>query len=321
MRSKVILCRSGDYKPSRELVQGLEESFPSVRFVDIQKEQFMSRLDDVSDAQVFVGWPDDEQLSAMPSLKWVQLPSAGANGYTDRPALKEHVMLTNSSGVFGVPGAEHAIALMLAFTRQLHIHWDQQKERIWKRNPDCLEVQDANVGIIGLGDIGGEIAKRAKGLGANVLAVKRTVSERLPYVDYIYPLEQVDTLLSECDFVIMALPQTPDTERFLNEERIRRMKQGAVFINVGRGPTVDEQALIQALRDGHLSGAGLDVTDVEPLPQESPLWNTPNVFITSHSVGVSPRKEERRVKLISENLKRFLAGEQLMNLVDRKAGY
>lgn len=320
-KTKVILCRSGDYDPDQALVDDIKENFSSVDFIDIRSQEFHSRENEMTDADVFVGWPNDEQLAAMPSLRWIYLPSAGANAYTDRQTVGENVMITNSSGVFGVPGAEHAIALMLALTRELHIHFNQQKQKIWKRNPICLEVQDSNVGIIGLGDIGGEIAKRAKGLGAHVTAVRRHASECPPYVDRMYPIEQLDTLLAESDFVFMALPLTDETKGFLHRERIQKMKKGAVFINVGRGPTVDEPALIEALQYGNLTGAGLDVTDEEPLPNASPLWDMPNVLITSHSVGVSPRKEERRMKLLSENLKRFLAGEELINLVDRKAGY
>ncbi|TBL80115.1 D-2-hydroxyacid dehydrogenase [Paenibacillus thalictri] len=320
-QTKVILCRTGDYNPGRELVQALEREFPEVHFIDLPKGEFEQRKEEVKDAQVFVGWPDENQLNALPELRWIQLPSAGANGYTQRSALAEHVIVTNSSGVFGVAGAEHAIALMLAFTRQLHVHYDQQRRKIWKRNPYCLEVQDSTVGIIGLGDIGGGIAQRAKGLGARVIAVKRTVTACPPFVDRLYALEDVDSLLAEADFLVLALPLTAETQGFLNAERIGRIKKGAVLINVGRGPTVDESALIRALQNGDISGAGLDVTDVEPLPQISPLWELPNVLITSHSVGVTPRKEERRVSILRQNLRRFLSGEEMMNRVDRTAGY
>jgi phosphoglycerate dehydrogenase-like enzyme len=318
---KVILCQSGDYRPDLGLIGTLREKFPTIQFVDILKEEFSGQLETLRDAEVFVGWPTDDQLTELTCLRWIQLPSAGANGYTQRPALHETIAVTNSSGVFGVPGAEHAVALMLAFARQLPIHFDQQRRKVWKRNPACLEVQDATVGIIGLGDIGSEIAKRAKGLGAAVLAVKRSPTDCPPYVDQMFALNEIDHVLASSDFLVMALPLTEETHGFLDEKRIQRMKRGAIFINVGRGSTVDEAALIQALRGGRLGGAGLDVTDTEPLPEDSPLWELPNVLITSHSVGVSPRKEERRMKLLVQNLERYIKGEPLLNLVDRKAGY
>lgn len=125
---KVVLCRSGDYDPEPKLVLDLVERFPAVRIIDLKREEFQRRREEVRDAEVFVGWPDDDQLAAMPSLRWLQLPSAGANGYTNRPSLSEQVVVTNSSGVFGIPGAEHAIALMLSFTRQLHVHFEPEKE-------------------------------------------------------------------------------------------------------------------------------------------------------------------------------------------------
>ncbi|GIQ69949.1 D-2-hydroxyacid dehydrogenase [Xylanibacillus composti] len=320
-RTKVILCRSGDYDPDVKLVRQLADEFPEVTFVDLRKDEFLARQEELLDAEVFVGWPTREQLEALPNLKWVQLQSAGANGYTNNPYLREDVALTNASGVFNVPGAEHALALMLAFARQLHVHFDQQQNKRWKRNPLCLEIQSSTVGVIGLGGIGGETAKRAKALGARVVAVKRNPDAPPPYVDRLYPIEEVEELLAVSDFVVMALPLTEETRGFLHADRIAKIKRGAVLINVGRGPTVDERALIQALQEGALFGAGLDVTEVEPLPEESPLWGMPNVIITSHSVGVSPRKEERRMELLSANLRRFLAGEPLHNLVDRNAGY
>ncbi len=320
-QTKVILCRGGDYYPDAELVQQLADAFPNVDFVDTRKEQLDEQLDMHQDAEVFLGWPTREQLEGLPNLKWVQLQSAGANGYTNNPYLRDDVALTNASGVFDVPGAEHSLALMLAFTRQLPVYFDQQQRKVWKSNPGCLEIQSSTVGVIGLGGIGGETAKRAKALGARVVAVKRNPANKPTYIDQLYPIDEVDTLLAESDFVVMALPLTGDTQGFLNAGRIAKMKKGAVLINVGRGPTVDEGALIQALQSGALLGAGLDVTEVEPLPADNPLWEMSNVIITSHSLGVSPRKEERRVELLTANLKRFLAGEPLLNLVDRNAGY
>lgn len=320
-KTKVILCRGGDYDPEEELVRKLAEAFPEADIVDIRKERLDMQLEEHQDAEVFVGWPTREQLEALPRLKWVQLQSAGANGYTNNPYLRDDIVLTNASGVFNVPGAEHALALMLAFTRQLHVHMDQQRRKVWKRNPSCLEIQSSTVGVIGLGGIGGETAKRAKALGAQVVAVKRNPADKPSYVDRLYAMEEVEELLAVSDFVVMALPLTRETAGFLHAERIAKIKPGAVLINVGRGPTVDEAALVHALQSGALSGAGLDVTEVEPLPEDSPLWEMANVIITSHSVGISPRKEERRMDLLSANLRRYLAGEPLLNVVDRNAGY
>jgi phosphoglycerate dehydrogenase-like enzyme len=176
-QTKVALCRSGDFDPDHALVESLRMQFPTVSLVDLRKEKFADRLEELKGTEAFIGWPDDEQLHSLPLLRWVQLPSAGANGYTSgRSALREDVQITNSSGVFGVPGAEHALALLLAIARQLPIHFEQQQRKQWRRNPYSLEIDGSTAAIIGLGDIGMEIARRVKAFGASVLAVKRVAS-------------------------------------------------------------------------------------------------------------------------------------------------
>jgi phosphoglycerate dehydrogenase-like enzyme len=313
------MCYSGDFVLDDRHVARLQKRFPQVEFIGKKREEF--EASELKEAEVFIGWPSDEELAAMPLLKWVQLPSAGADGYVNKAALSEDVVVTNSSGVFGVPGAEHALALMLAFTRQLHVHFRQQTERVWKRNPYCLEIQDSTVMVIGLGDIGTEVARKAKGLGAHVIAVKRSLADRPAFVDELCLTDDLDKILPVSDFIVCTVPLTVETRGMINADRIKRMKQGAVFINVGRGATVDEEALIEALRSGHLEGAGLDVTEVEPLPEASPLWSMPNVIITSHAVGVTPKKAERRTELYITNFEKFLQGEPLINTVVRTRGY
>ena len=316
---KAVMSYSGDFYLDDNHVEQLKEQFPQVKFVAMNKEELVS--EDLADAVVYVGWPSDEELQAMPLLQWVQLPSAGADNYVNRPTMKESVVVTNASGVFGVPGAEHALALMLAFTRQLPVHFRQQSERIWKRNPYCLEIQDSTVVVVGLGDIGTEVARKAKGLGAYVIAVKRSAGERPPFVDELCKITDLDSALAKADFIVLALPSTDETNGIINADRIKLMKKGAVFVNVGRGTVVDELALIEALQSGHLEGAGLDVTEVEPLPDTSPLWSMPNVIITSHAVGVTPKKSARRTALLTTNIERFLQGEALLNTVIRTRGY
>lgn len=319
MATKVILGYSADFQFERRHVETISARFPEVTIIGRDKADLQPA--DLRGAHVYIGWPTDEELQAMPELQWIQLPSAGVDRYVNNPLVASDVTITNASGVFGVPGAEHAIALMLAFTRQLHVHFRQQTERIWKRNPHCLEVQDSVVTVIGLGDIGTEVARKAKGLGAYVIAVKRTVSDCPPFVDELCLTADMDAALAKSDFVVSTVPLTAETRELLDAERIRRIKRGAVFVNVGRGKTVDESALIAALQDGHLEGAGLDVTAVEPLPAHSPLWSMPNVLITSHAVGVSPKKADRRLRLFMENLERFLAGRPLANAVVKSRGY
>ncbi|MDF2958934.1 MAG: D-2-hydroxyacid dehydrogenase [Paenibacillus sp.] len=316
---KAVLSYAGDFTLDDSHEEKLRKQLPQVTFVCKKRSELVKS--DLEDAVVFIGWPTDEELLAMPSLRWVQLPSAGADSIVNRPLLKDDVTVTTSSGVFGVPGAEHALALMLAFTRQLHVHLRQQSERIWKRNPYCLEIQDSVVTVIGMGDIGTEAARKAKGLGAYVIGVKRSLAEPPPFVDELCLTSDLDSALAKSDFIVSALPLTHETKGIISAERIQRMKRGAVFVNVGRGPTVDEEALIEALQSGRLEGAGLDVTEIEPLPDTSPLWSMPNVIITSHAVGVTPKKAQRRTGLFLENFEKFLQGEPLRNTVVRSRGY
>ena len=316
---KAVLYYTGDFNFKKEIVSELQNKFSQIQFLEIDNENYS--VEDIKDADIFMGWPNDDMIDIMENLKWLQLPSAGADSYIQHPGLEEEVILTNSSGVFDVPGAEHVIAFMTAFTRQLKLHIQQQEKHIWKRNPKCLEIQDSTVAVVGLGNIGKETAKKIKGLGARVIGIKRDISDKPSYVDELYTSDSINEVLKRSDFVVNTLPHTEQTDKYFSEERINNMKAGAVFINIGRGKTVDEPALIKALKKGHLEGAGLDVTAEEPLPESSPLWDMNNVIITSHSVGVSPRKPERRANLLETNIEKFLEGKELVNQVDRNLGY
>ncbi len=316
---KVVLNYSGDFSFNENILTQLKCNFSKVRFLIAEKDNYTP--EDIEDADIFMGWPDDEMLKTMTDLKWLQLPSAGAGGYIKHPDLKDNVILTNSSGIFDVPGAEHTIALIFAFARQLKIHFKQQNQHIWKRNPRCLEIQDSIISIIGLGSIGSEIARKIKSLGAKVIGIKRDISNKPSFVDELYTSDSLKEVLQKSDFIVNVLPHTKKTENYFSRKQINHIKKGAIFINIGRGKTVDESALIEALENSHLGGAGLDVTAEEPLPENSRLWDMDNVIITSHSVGVSPRKAERRATLLEKNLKKFLNGKKLLNQVNRKLGY
>jgi Phosphoglycerate dehydrogenase and related dehydrogenases len=275
----------------------------------------------LKDTEAFIGWPSDKQLQLMPRLKWLQLPSAGVNQFAHHPLIAEQVVITNASGVFGVPGAEHIMALMLAFVRELPLYVRQSEKHIWKAGTKVRQLEGASVAIIGLGDIGTEAAKRLKAFGAHVLGVKRTLGRKPDFVDKLVTMENLNTVLNQSDFVVNVLPLTEETKGVFDRRQFAQMKTGAIFINVGRGDTVDESALIDALKSEKLAGAGLDVTSAEPLPETNELWNFENVLITSHSLGVSPGKLRKRAALIRENIARYRTGKELINPVDRKLGY
>lgn len=272
----------------------------------------------LAEAEVILGWPRGEDTRHAPKLRWLQISSAGADNYVG--FVPGHVMLTTANGVHGIPVAEHAMALMLAFARGIHVSVRKQMRRHWE-TAYLDELYGRTCGILGAGDIGMQLASRAAAFGMRVLAFKRTPADPPPHVERVYVLDTLEELLGESDYVVNTLPETPSTHTLIDSRRFAQMKEGSVFINVGRGTTVDEQALIQALRAGRLRGAGLDVFEKEPLPAESPLWDLPNVIVTPHDGGQSPRLEERVTELFVKNLQRYLSGDHLINEVDRHLGY
>lgn len=270
-------------------------------------------------AQIIVGWPGKEELEHAKALRWLQLPSAGADGYAGK--LRSEVVVTCARGVFGVPIAEHVLAMMFALAVRLPEMVLTQAQKRWQRPAGKRELLGATCLVIGLGDIGSEVAKRARALGMHVIGVKRTVSGVPTYVDELATLGALDSLLYRADHVVLALPGTAHTRHVISRQRIAMMKPGACIYNVGRGSAIDQQAMVDALAAGKLGGAGLDVFDPEPLPADSPLWAMPNVIITPHFSGNSPNQGRRFGALLERNFRHFLAGEQLENLVDPQWGY
>ena len=320
----VTLCAGGDFHPPDHLVASLEAQLrtrdPQVRLQRCDANSWDAEA--IAGTTAFFGWPSDEMLAVMPQLQWVQLPSAGAAAFVRHPHLAAGIAVTTSSGVFGIAGAEHALALLFGLARDIRRHVEHTVAGRWGKHEHSVEIYDATVGVFGLGSIGTETARRLHTLGAHVLGVKRTVSGPVPdYLQELTSADQTDAVLPRCDVIILAMPETPDTQGLLSAERITRLKEGVLIVNVGRGSAIDQPALVAALREGRVAGAGLDVTTPEPLPKENPLWSAPNVIITSHSMNVFDRKNERRFDLFADNFARLVAGQDLQNLVDHERGY
>lgn len=317
---KIVFGYSDEFQmPDDILSQIRQEGKSSFCFTEAGSVPDAEQL---KDAEAFIGWPSDEQLRLMPNLKWLQLPSAGANQFTGNTLIpEESVVITNASGVFGVPGAEHIIALMLAFVRELPLYVRQTEKRVWRAGTNVRQLEGASAAIVGFGDIGTETAKRLKAFGMHLFGVKRSPGKKPDFIDQLVTMQDLDQVLRQSDFVINVLPLTEETKAVFNRQRFARMKPGAIFINAGRGGTVDEPDLIEALKEEKLGGAGLDVTSEEPLPETSELWDFENVLITSHSLGVSPGKLRKRAELIRENMNRYRNGERLLNIVNRQLGY
>ncbi len=275
--------------------------------------------DYLGDAEVIVGFPKIESLENAGKLRWVQLGSAGADRFYD--SMPPGVTLTNASGTYGKCIAEHVLAMMLSLTRGIAWMVRAQSRNRWGREFRWIEVSGATMGIIGLGDIGLETAKRAKALEMHVLANKRTPEGMPDFVDELYGPEGLEQILNRSDHVVVTVPGVPSTRKMIGPEQFEAMKDGAYFYNIGRGSTVDEAALIDALQSGRLAGAGLDVFQQEPLAQDSPLWQMENVILSPHVAGSTQYGARRIGEIFLENLSRYTTGQEMINVVDRNLGY
>ncbi|MBM4464870.1 MAG: D-2-hydroxyacid dehydrogenase [Chloroflexi bacterium] len=301
-------------------------------------EEVREALDEDTEILYAFHLPDD-LLPRAPRLRWVQLHSAGADHLLDHPIMNSDVLVTTSSGIHATPIAEYAFASILAWSRRVPEMLYYQNRREWPKGRWDLfvgqELRGATLGVVGYGSIGREVGRIGKCWGMRVVAAKRSVRRvgdtgyRVPgtgdaeaqALDRIYPPERLREMLAECDFVVISLPLTPETRGLIGEEELRAMKPNAYLVNVSRGGIVDEPALIKALQEGWIAGAGLDVFEMEPLPPDSPLYDLDNVILSPHVAGFSPHYDQRASDLFVENLRRYLAGQELLNLVDKEAGY
>lgn len=276
----------------------------------------------IADTDILVTWGTMDirplHLKA-PKLKWIHALSAGVESLTYPEIQSDNTLLTNSRGIHGIPISEHVLAMLLAFTRGLNVFIRQQANKVWKRSP-VEEIHDKTIGIVGLGSIGREIAKKAKGMGMHVVASKRTMTTEI-FVDKLYAPNQLDELLAVSDFVVVCLPLLEETRNLFTLKEFSAMKPSAYFINVARGPIINEKDLITALEEGLIKGAGLDVFDHEPLPDTSPLWDMKNVIITPHLAALSPNYLDRAIKLFADNLARFIQHKEMLNVIDKTKGY
>lgn len=279
--------------------------------------------EDVDWAQVILGNVPAAMLHGSPALEWLQTNSAGVEAYIQPGVLAGDTLLTNATGAYGLAIAEHMLGMLLELFKKLELYRDAQKSGAWQSQGAVKAVYGSTVLVLGMGDIGGEFAARCKALGAKVIGVRRSLRPCPEYADEVHLLEDLDSLLPQADVVAITLPGTDATRGLMSRERLAKMKEGAVLLNVGRGFIVDTEALCDALERGHLSGAGVDVTDPEPLPPTHRLWNIPTAVVTPHISGFYHLREthERIVGIFLENLRHFQAGEPLRNLVDFATGY
>lgn len=257
-----------------------------------------------------------------PKLKWVQVMSAGVDRFLDDEFRQSSVIMTSVSGMHATPIGEIVLELMLMFAKQAPLCFQLKQEKQWKRFMPTV-LHSKTVGIVGLGNIGREVARLAKAFGMRVVATRRSAKRvmRAKGIDILLPREQLPRLLSESDFVVLSLPFTSETNKLIGEEELRTMKPTAYLINIARGNIVDEEALIRALDEHWIAGAGLDVFATEPLPADSCLWESPNVIFSPHIAGGMEDYNIRATELFCKNLRHYLSGENLLNVIDKKKGY
>ncbi len=304
-------------------VRRLREAYPGV---DIRTSDWPPAEEALAEVDAAVLWTvKPEWLVAAPRLRWVHSGGAGVEGLPLAELAASGVTLTNNSGVHVPNMPEHVLALMLAFARRLPALIRCQTRHEWRDEATHREVFDLEgqrVLLIGMGEIGRGVGQRAAALGMKVDGLRRRDDLTAPdYIERSWQSAALRDALAAADHVVNSLPLTAETRGIFGAEEFAAMKPGAFFYNVGRGGTVDQDAMIAALASGHLGGAGLDVTEPEPLPADSPLWDMEQVIITSHTSGASPHYWERASVLIGDNIGLWLAGEPLRNTVDLLAGY
>ncbi len=327
--SKLVICVWHPFtlwRPPADLAVHIRRRFPEMKVVHLP--DYAHLTEEMPDTDIFVGWSlKPEQRHVAHKLKWIHATAAGV-GQLMYPELRgSGVVVTNASGVHTIPMAEHVLGMLIALARKFPAavryqswhHWAQQE--LWDEALRPRELHSQTLLLVGFGAIGRELARRVRPLGMRIWAVTRSGRTDSPDVDRILPAAQLEEVLHEADFVVLAAPETPETHRMIGARQLAAMKPTAFLVNVARGSLVDEAALLDALQRRAIAGAALDVADQEPLPPEHPLWKLDNVFITPHVSSVSEYLWDRQTELLLDNLERWFTGRELRNRVDLARGY
>jgi len=264
----------------------------------------------------------DNMIERAPNLKWIQVFLAGIDGFKAKGLLPNNIVFTKTAGIQGTAMAEAIMVRMLMFAKQMSTYFQQKLGKTWEHT-ESITLRGKTLGIVGLGNVGKELAHLGKAFGMRVIANRRSAKMvgKARNVDLLMPSSQLHQLLEQSDFVALTLPLTPDTQKMIGKKEFEVMKNSAYIINISRGQIIDEAAMIEALENKQIAGAGLDVFAVEPLPQESKLWNVPNVIISPHVAASMDSYPELATELFCENLRRYISGKKLLNVVDKTTGY
>jgi len=328
-KTKLIVCVKhpfSEWTAKPTLAEAIRDRWPQMRVVYLANYDTLDK--ELPDAHIFVGASlRPEQFAHAKQLKWIHSTAAGVSQLMYPELRNSGVIVTNPSGIFSPPMAEHTMGMILALARnfpdtvrfQDAAKWAQQD--LWDKPQHLSEVNGSLLLIVGYGSIGRELAKRAQAFGMRIWGVTRSGKGDTTYAERIQPASELHQALPHADYIVIAAPDTPETKHLIGAEQIARIKRGARLINIGRGSLLDEAALMAALRSGQLSGAALDVTTPEPLPSDSALWKAPNLFITPHTSGVSDRLWQRETELLLRLLDEWFAGKELSSRVDLSRGY
>ncbi|HKW56272.1 MAG TPA: D-2-hydroxyacid dehydrogenase [Candidatus Acidoferrum sp.] len=330
--TKLVICvwhPFAYWRPQPVMPETLRVRWPEMRVVHLPDYDALPA--ELPDTDIFVGYSlRADQLKHAKKLKWIHSTAAGV-AQLMYPELRDSgILVTNPSGVFSVPMAEHTMGLLIALARnfpdsvrhQDRANWGQQQ--MWDMPQKLSELNGQLLLIVGFGSIGRELAKRARAFDMRVWGVTRSGKTDSPHAEKIFPASLLESALPQADYVVIAAPETDDTTKshqLFGARQISLLKRGARLVNIGRGSLLDESALLRALQTGALAGAALDVTSIEPLPSESPLWKAPNLFLTPHTSAVSTRLWERETALLLDLLERWFAGREMCNRVDFSRGY
>lgn len=305
-----------------EILQAIQAAAVGYDIIDLQNNPSDG---DLSQTEIVFGNVDSQTLAKMPNVKWIHAQTAGVEGFlSSEYNLPADVILTNSSGGYGISIAEYMLTTTLMLLRNAPAYFVKQQQKDWSAAGRAYNIYGAKVLVIGLGDIGGRFGQICHGLGAKTVdgVVRSPRSQKPDYIHKLYTIDDLDAAIVDADIIALALPGTGETAGVLTRARLAALKKGAVIVNVGRGSAIDQDALVDLLKAGHIGGAALDVTTPEPLPQDNPLWGLPNVIITPHiSHGGRDNTAQLVVGKFVEYVEDYIAGRPFKKVVDRQAGY
>jgi D-2-hydroxyacid dehydrogenase (NADP+) len=327
--TKLVICvwhPFTEWRPKPVLAESIRARYPEMGVLHLPNYDVLPQ--ELPDTDIFVGYSlRAEQLTHARALKWIHSTAAGVAQLMYPELRRSGISVTNATGIFSAPMAEHTIGLIIALARnfpdsvryQDATQWAAQD--LWDKPQHITEINGNVLLIVGYGSIGRELARRAKAFGMQVWGVTRSGNGDATHAERILPVAELSQALPYADYVVIAAPETPETKHLIGAEQLARMKRGARLINVARGSLLDEAALMSALHSGALGGAALDVTAMEPLPSDSPLWRAPNLFITPHTSAISERLWQRETELFLQLLEEWFSGKELSNRVDFSRGY